>query len=209
MTLWSAGEQVQCRSTEVEIRSIRLCLSETDRRERQAEWNGEVVGRRRDEEAGGSSEEENSGREVKTHQKTTGQRKMWCALKQSVRMKAEGGRKQRSSARGSRIREEDFRGAEGVRWLGDEGWPRFGHVQSRRGDVWGWRLWQTGRPEEEQRGDVWMWRTLSWKKALLLLLFCHFWPAVINLPLLQLLSASSCSFWILFTKATSLRPLGT
>lgn len=49
---------MQPRSREVEIRSIRLCLSTTDRREHQAKWNGEVVGRRRDEEAGGGPEKE-------------------------------------------------------------------------------------------------------------------------------------------------------
>lgn len=36
-------------------------------------------------------------------------------MKQSVGMRAEGGRKQQNVARGSRIRQEDFRGAEGVR----------------------------------------------------------------------------------------------
>lgn len=46
-------------------------------------------------------------------------------------------------------------------------------------------------------------------KPSLLLLFCHFCPTAINLPLLQLLSASVCSFWILFPRATFLGPPGT
>lgn len=46
-------------------------------------------------------------------------------------MKVEGGKKQQSAAGGST--REDFRGAEGVRWLENEGSPRlFGHVQSRQ-----------------------------------------------------------------------------
>lgn len=43
----------------------------------------------------------------------------------------------------------------------------FGHVQSRRRDVWGWRLSVACRRSGggAERSCVWMWRTLSWRKT--------------------------------------------